>query len=181
MGGNCSRQGRRDDFGWKVYHNRFCTRTQMVGCINATVTIVVTTVVPSPTFPPMTVRPTPSMAHQVCVVLSRHAHPRGRSDLDSVGVDLGAKHEKGLSSGALCEGVDGPRHRAGWCVVRDLAQERLLLCVRLDGLRLGLRWSTMAQRVFFVADLDLASREGPRRRGEIVRCVLASAGHPRRL
>jgi hypothetical protein len=87
----------------------------MVGYINATVTIVVTTVVPSPTFPPMTVRLTPSMAHQVCVVLSWHAHPRGRSSLDSVGVDLGAKHEKGPSGGALCGGADGPRHRAGRC------------------------------------------------------------------
>jgi hypothetical protein len=42
--------------------------------------------------------------------------------------------------------------------------------------------SAMVQRVFFLAaDLDLASREGPRRGGEIVGCVLASAGHPRRL
>jgi hypothetical protein len=34
--------------------------------------------------------------------------------------------------------------------------------------------------VFFVADLDLASREGPRRGGEILGGVLASVGHPRR-
>jgi hypothetical protein len=63
--------------------------------------------------------------------------------------------------------------------VRDLAQERLL-CVRPDGPRLGLGRSAMAQRVFFAADLDLASREGLRRGGEIVGCILASAGHPRR-
>jgi hypothetical protein len=69
-------------------------------------------------------------------------------------------------------GPDGP----------PLAQERLLLCVHLNGPRLGLGRSTMAQRVFFfVADLDLTSREGPRRGGEIVGCVLASVGHPRRL
>jgi hypothetical protein len=56
--------------------------------------------------------------------------------------------------------------------VYDLAQERLLLCVRPDGPRLGLGRFVMAQRVFFfAADLDLASREGPRRRGEIVGCV----------
>jgi hypothetical protein len=65
--------------------------------------------------------------------------------------------------------------------VRDLAQERLLFCVRLYGPRLGLGWSVMAQMVFFAADLDLASREGPRRGEEIVGCVLASAGHPRHL
>jgi hypothetical protein len=67
--------------------------------------------------------------------------------------------------------------------VRDLAQERLLLCVRPDGPRLGLRWSAMAQRVFFffAADLDLASREGPCWGGENVGCVLTSVGHPRRL
>jgi hypothetical protein len=42
--------------------------------------------------------------------------------------------------------------------IRDLAQGRLLLCVRPDGLRLGLGRSVMAQRVFFfAADLDLAS------------------------
>jgi hypothetical protein len=40
----------------------------------------------------------------------------------------------------------------------------------------------MAQRVFlFIADLDLASREGPRQGGEILGYVLASTGHPRRL
>jgi hypothetical protein len=39
-------------------------------------------------------------------------------------------------------------------------------------------------RVFrpaLVADLDFASREGPRRGGEILGCVLGSAGHPRGL
>jgi hypothetical protein len=47
---------------------------------------------------------------------------------------------------------------------RNLAQERLLLCIRPDGPRLGLGRFAMAQRVFFfAADLDLASREGPRR------------------
>jgi hypothetical protein len=56
--------------------------------------------------------------------------------------------------------------RHGWSAalsrtVRDLAQERLLLCVHPDGSRLGLEQSAMAQRVFFAADLDLASREGP--------------------
>jgi hypothetical protein len=56
--------------------------------------------------------------------------------------------------------------------VRDLTQERLLLYVRPDGPRMGLRRSAIAQRVFFfAADLDLASREGPRRGGEIVGCV----------
>jgi hypothetical protein len=35
--------------------------------------------------------------------------------------------------------------------------------------------------LFFIADLDLASGEGPHRGGEIVGCVLASAGHSRRL
>jgi hypothetical protein len=65
---------------------------------------------------------------------------------------------------------------------RNLAQERLLLCIRPDGPRLGLGRFAMAQRVFFfAADLDLASQEGPRRGGEILGCVLASAGHPRNL
>jgi hypothetical protein len=42
--------------------------------------------------------------------------------------------------------------------------------------------SVMAQRVFFFAvGLDLASREGPCRGGEIVGCVLASTDHPRRV
>jgi hypothetical protein len=46
--------------------------------------------------------------------------------------------------------------------VRDLAQERLLLCVRPDGPHLRLGRSAMTQRVFFfAADLDLASWEGP--------------------
>jgi hypothetical protein len=41
--------------------------------------------------------------------------------------------------------------------VRDLAQERLLLCVHPDGPSLGLKRSVMARRVFFfAADLDLA-------------------------
>lgn len=33
--------------------------------------------------------------------------------------------------------------------------------------------------VFFAADLNLASREVPCRWGEILRCILASIGHPR--
>jgi hypothetical protein len=38
--------------------------------------------------------------------------------------------------------------------------------------------SAMAHSVvFFAADLDLASREGPRWGGEILGCVLASARH----
>jgi hypothetical protein len=53
--------------------------------------------------------------------------------------------------------------------VRNLARERLLLCVRLDGPRLWLGRSAMAQRVFFTADLDLAFREEPRRGGEILK------------
>jgi hypothetical protein len=65
---------------------------------------------------------------------------------------------------------DGPRPGVG----------ALLLCVRPDGPRLGLGRSTMAQRVFFfTADLDLTFREGPRRGGEILGCVLASTDHPR--
>jgi hypothetical protein len=64
--------------------------------------------------------------------------------------------------------------------IGDLAQEQLLLCVRPDGLRRSLGRSAMAQRVFFfAADLDLVSWKGPRREGEIVGCVLASAGHLR--
>jgi hypothetical protein len=40
----------------------------------------------------------------------------------------------------------------------------------------------MAQRVvFFAADLDLASREGPCQGGEILGYVLVSACNPRRL
>jgi hypothetical protein len=63
--------------------------------------------------------------------------------------------------------------------VRGLAQERPL-CICPDGPRLGLGRSTMAQRViFFVVDLDLASREGPRRGEEILGCVLGSEGHPK--
>jgi hypothetical protein len=82
----------------------------------------------------------------------------------------------GPPRGALCEGADGPRQRP------DGPRQML------DGPRPGvgatppLRTSgrsTMAQRVFFAAGLDLASREGPRRGGEIIGCVLASAGHPR--
>jgi hypothetical protein len=54
-------------------------------------------------------------------------------------------------------------------MVRDMAQERLLLCVRPDSLRLWLRRSAMAHRVvFFTADLDLASQEGPHWGGEIL-------------
>jgi hypothetical protein len=52
------------------------------------------------------------------------------------------------------------------------AQERLLLCVRSDGPRLWLGRSATAQMVvFFAADLDLASREGPCRGGEILGCL----------
>jgi hypothetical protein len=50
------------------------------------------------------------------------------------------------------------------------------------------RWSAPRARmvcagaeIFFVADLHPASREGPRRVGEILRCALRSADHPRRL
>jgi hypothetical protein len=40
----------------------------------------------------------------------------------------------------------------------------------------------MAQRVVcFAVDLDLASWEGPHRRGETLGCVLALEGHPRHL
>jgi hypothetical protein len=54
-------------------------------------------------------------------------------------------------------------------MVRDMAQERLFLCVCPDGLCLWLGRSAMAQGVvFFAADLDLASRKGPRRGGEIL-------------
>jgi hypothetical protein len=67
-------------------------------------------------------------------------------------------------------------------MVRDLAQERFLLCVRLDGPCMGIKWSTMAYMVFFIAvDLDLASREGLHRGGKILGCVLASARHLRSL
>jgi hypothetical protein len=56
--------------------------------------------------------------------------------------------------------------------VHDLAQERLLICVRPYDLCLGLGWFTMAHKVvFFATDLDLASQEGPHRRGEILGCL----------
>jgi hypothetical protein len=78
----------------------------------------------------------------------------------------------GPFGGVLCGGEDGPRPGAA----------ATLLYVCPDGPRLGLGRSAMAQRVFFfAADLDLASREGPRRGGEIVGCVLASTGHTIRL
>jgi hypothetical protein len=49
------------------------------------------------------------------------------------------------------------------------AQERLLLYVRPDGLRLWLERPAMAQKVvFFVADLGFVSHEGPYRGGEIL-------------
>jgi hypothetical protein len=67
-------------------------------------------------------------------------------------------------------GPDGPRPR------------RRSGSLRPDGPRLGLECSAVAQRVvFFEADLDLASRKGPRRGGEILGCVLVLAGNPRRL
>jgi hypothetical protein len=72
---------------------------------------------------------------------------------------------EGPLGGALYGGTDGPRPGAG-------ATRPLHTSGR----------SAMAQRVFFfAADLDLTFREGPRRGGEIVGCVLASVGHPRRL
>jgi hypothetical protein len=79
----------------------------------------------------------------------------------SVGTDMGAKHWIEPPSGALYGGEDGPLHMAGRSMT--WAHEWLLLCACPDGLRLGLKQSTMAQNVvFLIADLDLASREGPR-------------------
>jgi hypothetical protein len=86
----------------------------------------------------------------------------------------------------MCVGVDlDPKHwfAAQGRTFRDLAEERLLLCIRPDGPRLELERSAMAQRVFFfaAADLYLVFREAPCRGVEILGCVLASVGHPKRL
>jgi hypothetical protein len=97
----------------------------------------------------------------------------------TIDADLDVKHWRWTIGGNLCGGVNSSRHRVGRSAT--LAQERLLLCVRPDSPCLGLGWSAMAQRVVFVTtDLYIASRERPRRGGEILGCVLASAGHPRR-
>jgi hypothetical protein len=60
---------------------------------------------------------------------------------------------------AIYGGTNGLWPWSGWSTT--WAQEQLLLYVWLD--RLGFRRFAMAQRViFFAADLDLTSREGPR-------------------
>jgi hypothetical protein len=59
---------------------------------------------------------------------------------------------------------DGPRPRAGTTLPLRTSER-----------------SAMAQRVLFAAGLDLVSRKGPHRGGEILGCALASPGHPRHL
>jgi hypothetical protein len=77
-------------------------------------------------------------------------------------------------------GSDGPRPSAG--ASPPLCMSRTVHAWGSNDPCLGLGRSAMAQTVFFAAaDLDLAFREGPRRGGEILGCVLASSGHPKRL
>jgi hypothetical protein len=91
----------------------------------------------------------------------------------SVGADLDAKHKNEPPDGAIYGGADGLPHKIR--LSHDLAQEWLLY-VRLDGPRLGLGRFAIAQSVvFFAADLDLTSREGPHQGGEILECFGVSS------
>jgi hypothetical protein len=77
------------------------------------------------------------------------------------------------ADGAIYGGADGLPHKIR--LSHDLAQEWLLY-VRLDGPRLGLGRFAIAQSVvFFAADLDLTSREGPHQGGEILECFGVSS------
>jgi hypothetical protein len=89
-----------------------------------------------------------------------------------VGADLDTKHLNGPPGGTLCGDMEGPRpgRRSG-------SSFAYVQTVHVW----GSKKSAMAQCVvFFAADLDLTSQEGSRRGREILGCVLASAGHPRR-
>jgi hypothetical protein len=108
---------------------------------------------------------------------SKHVHLSIRMFLKSVGVDLDAKH---WNEPPLCGGADGPRHRVGRFAT--WTQERLLLCVRPDGPRVGLGRTAMAQSVvFFTSDLGLTSQVRSHRRREILGSFLASADHSKHI
>jgi hypothetical protein len=93
--------------------------------------------------------------------------------LDYVGANGGIKHCSDLRRRG--------RYMTHSRIVRDLAQERLLLFVCPDGPHLGLGRSVMAQSVvIFATDLDLVSWGTPLGRRDPMVC-LTLADHLRRL